>query len=66
MERMSLPSPVKMPLKIDQVYEVKEDPEVYIEKKILEAYEEEERGQSKINGKTYGIRSLERRCLVQA
>jgi hypothetical protein len=52
MEMKSLPSPVKRPLKIDQVYEVKEDPEVYIEKKILEAYEEEERGQSKINGKT--------------
>lgn len=53
MERMHLLSRVTKSLNIDQVYEVKEDPEAYIEKRILEAYEEEERGQSKINGKTY-------------
>lgn len=50
---MHLLSRVTKSLNIDQVYEVKEDPEAYIEKRILEAYEEEERGQSKINGKTY-------------
>ncbi len=56
---MSLLSQVRRQLMIDHAYEVKEDPEVYIEKKILEAYEEEEKTQSKINGKAYDIFSIE-------